>query len=357
MGDNFYNILEVPETATSDEIKKAYRRLSLIHHPDKNNNSAESATKFQKISEAYETLGDADKKREYDMTRNNPFIKMMGGMGGMPMGPMDMNHMGQGQNAMGQNVMGQNVMGQNVMDDLLANLFGFASMQGPGQGFPGQGHGQGLPPGFHMQGMPPAFSSGFGPNVRVFHNGRPVNMAQQQKPAPIIMTIIVPIDKILSGTTVPIDVERWVLENGNKVHEHETIYVTVPKGVDEGEIIVLKDKGNAINDDIRGDVKVVIKVENNTSFQRSGLDLIMSKSISIKEALCGFTFELKYITGRTYTINNNAGNIIPNGYKKIIPSMGFTRDGHTGNLVIVFDVKFPEKLSEDALDALKKIEF
>ena len=340
MGDNFYNILEVPENATGDEIKKAYRRLSLIHHPDKNNNSAESATKFQKISEAYETLGDADKKREYDMTRNNPFIKMMGGMGGMPMGPMDMNHMGQGQNAMGQ--------GQNVMDDLLANLFGFAGMGG---------HGQGLPPGFHMQGMPPAFSSGFGPNVRVFHNGRPVNMAQQQKPAPIIMTIIVPIDKILSGTTVPIDVERWVLENGNKVHEHETIYVTVPKGVDEGEIIVLKDKGNIINDDIRGDVKVVIKVENNTGFQRSGLDLIMSKSISIKEALCGFTFELKYITGRTYTINNNAGNIIPNGYKKIIPNMGFTRDGHTGNLVIVFDVKFPEKLSEDVLDALKKIEF
>jgi DnaJ-class molecular chaperone len=338
MGDNFYNILEVPENATGDEIKKAYRRLSLIHHPDKNNNSAESATKFQKISEAYETLGDADKKREYDMTRNNPFIKMMGGMGGMPMGPMDMNHMGQG----------QNVMGQNAMDDLLANLFGFAGMGG---------HGQGLPPGFHMQGMPPAFSSGFGPNVRVFHNGRPVNMAQQQKPAPIIMTIIVPIDKILSGTTVPIDVERWVLENGNKVHEHETIYVTVPKGVDEGEIIVLKDKGNIINDDIRGDVKVVIKVENNTGFQRSGLDLIMSKSISIKEALCGFTFELKYITGRTYTINNNAGNIIPNGYKKIIPNMGFTRDGHTGNLVIVFDVKFPEKLSEDALDALKKIEF
>jgi DnaJ-class molecular chaperone len=331
MGDNFYNILELPETATSDEIKKAYRRLSLTHHPDKNNNSAESASKFQKISEAYETLGDVDKKREYDTMRNNPFIKMMGPNHGMPMDP----------NAM-------HSMGQNAMDDLLANLFGFSGM----------GFGQGLPPGFHMQGMPPAFSSGFGPNVRVFHNGRPVNMAQQhQKPVPIIMTIIVPIDKILSGTTVPIDVERWVLENGNKVHEHETIYVTVPKGVDEGEIIVLKDKGNTINDELRGDVKVVIKVENNTGFQRSGLDLIISKSISIKEALCGFTFELKYITGRTYTINNNAGNIIPNGYKKIIPSMGFSRDGHTGNLVIIFDVKFPEKLSEDALDALKKIDF
>ena len=335
MGDNFYNILEVPETASADEIKKAYRRLSLIHHPDKNNNSPESATKFQKISEAYETIGDVDKKREYDLTRNNPFIKMMGGNHGMPMDTNAMGHMGS-------------------MDDLLSSLFGF-----PGMGFPMPGQGQGH--NFHMQGMPSAFnmqSPGFGQNVRVFHNGRPVNMAhQQQKPAPIIMSISVPIDKILSGTTVPIDVERWILENGNKVHEHETIYVTVPKGIDEGEIIVLKDKGNTISDDLKGDVKVVIKIENNTNFLRSGLDLILSKSISIKEALCGFTFEVKYITGRTYTINNNAGNIIPNGYKKIIPSMGFSRDGHTGNLIIIFDVKFPEKLSEAALEALKKIDF
>ena len=316
MGDNFYKMLEVPETASIDEIKKAYRRLSLAHHPDKNNNSPESATKFQKISEAYETIGDVDKKKEYDLTRNNPFIKMMGSNHGMSMDPM----------------------GQNAMDDLLSTLFGFS-----GQGFSGQG----FPPGFLG-----------GQNIRVFHNGRPVNMAHpQQKPPPIIMSISVPIDKILSGTTVPIDVERWIVEHGNKVHEHETIYVTVPKGIDEGEIIVLKDKGNAINDDLKGDVKVVIKIENNTNFLRSGLDLLLTKSISIKEALCGFTFEVKYITGRTYTINNKAGNIIPNGYKKIIPNMGFSRDGHTGNLIITFDVVFPEKLSEASLEALKNIDF
>jgi DnaJ-class molecular chaperone len=271
---------------------------------------------------------DAEKRNEYDMTLNNPFIKMMGN----PMG---------------------NGMDNHGMDDLLANLFGFpmANMQGMAgmQGMQGFG-------GFPMPGIPGMH--GFGPNVRVFHNGRPVNMAhQQQKPAPIIINILVPIDKILSGTTVPIDVERWILENGNKVHEHETIYVSVPKGIDEGEIIVLKNKGNAINDELKGDVKVVVKVDNNTDFLRSGLDLLLAKTISMKEALCGFTFELKYITGRTYTINNNAGNIIPNGYQKIIPNMGFSRDGHTGNLIITFDVKFPEKLSEETIAALKKIEF
>ena len=171
------------------------------------------------------------------------------------------------------------------------------------------------------------------------------------------MTITVPIDKILTGTTVPIDIERWIIENNNKVFEHETIYVPVPKGMDEGELIILKDKGHIVNEHCKGDVKVILKIENTTDFERQGLDLILQKTISIKEALCGFSFELKYITGKTYTINNNAGNIIPNGYRKIIPNMGFSRDEHAGNLIILFDVKFPEKLSQDAINALKNIEF
>jgi DnaJ-class molecular chaperone len=310
-----------------------YKR-QLLHHPDRNGNSADSVAKSQKINEAYDTLGDADKKRDYDMTRNNPFIKMMGqnsghnpgnpfGPGFNPFGPFgSFVHQTQGPN-FNSHGQGQSF---NPMDDILAGLFGL-----------NQGHGQGQ-------------------NIRVFHNGMPVNIGPQ-KPQPITTTIVVPIDKILTGTTVPIDIERWIHEGGNKVFEHETIYVPVPKGMDEGELIVLKDKGNVLNEHCKGDIKIIIKIENNTSFQRVGLDLILPKTISIKEALCGFTFELKYITGKTYTINNNAGNIIPNGYKKVIPNMGFTRDEHVGNLIIVFDVKFPEKLSDEALNALKQIDF
>jgi DnaJ-class molecular chaperone len=326
MSEDFYKILELTETASIDEIKKSYRRLSLLHHPDRNNNSPDSVAKFQKISDAYETIGDVDKKREYDMTRNNPFAKMMG----------------QGQSH------GQPNFGQ--MDDLFASLFG---MQ---QGFNpfGQMH---FSQGFPQSQGPFSQGLGQGQNIRVFHNGVPININQNQKPTPITSTIVIPIDKILTGTTVPLDIERWLMENGNKVFEHETVYIPVPKGMDEGEVIVLKDKGNVINDTCKGDVKVVIKIENHTEFQRSGLDLLLPKTITMKEALCGFTFELKYITGKTYTINNNTGNIIPNGYKKIIPNMGFSRDDHTGNLVIVFEVKFPDKLSEEVIDALKKIDF
>ena len=118
MSETFYNILEVQENASIDEIKKSYRRLSMLFHPDKNINNPDATAKFQKLSEAYETIGDPEKKREYDATRNNPFFKMMGSQ----------NH-GSGAN------FGH---GHNPMEDMLASLFGglpFAHMQtfGPGQ--------------------------------------------------------------------------------------------------------------------------------------------------------------------------------------------------------------------------------
>ena len=293
-----------------------------MYHPDKNKNNPESTGKFQKISEAYETLGDQDKKNEYDMTRNNPFIKMM--------------------NSQGMNSQG---MSMNPVDELFSSIFGMPFGQGSspfGQGS-STSWGQGSP---------------FGQNVRVFHNGIQVNPPHfLQKPTSIIKNIVVPINKILTGTIIPIDVERWLIHDGHKIFENETVYVTIPKGIDDGEIVILKEKGNISSDDCKGDIKIIIKIENNTEFKRSGLDLIYVKIITLKEALCGFTFELKYITDKIYTINNSSGNIISSGYKKIIPNMGLSREQHIGSLIIMFDIKFPDKLSEEIIVQLKQIDF
>jgi len=324
MNESYYKVLDIPETASPDEIKKAYRKLSMKHHPDKNNNNSESTEKFQVIAEAYETLSDPDKKKEYDMTRNNPFFKMMGqDMGAGP---------GHG----------------HPMDDLLAGLFGMPfGPFGPNMGM-GMGQGQNT-------------NSPFGPQIRVFHNGVPINIGGMahglQKPSPIIKNISVPIDKILTGTTIPVEIERWLTVDNSKIFENETIYVTVPKGIDEGEIIILREKGNIVSETCKGDIKIFIKIGNDTEFKRSGLDLLLEKTITIKEALCGFSFDLKYITGKTYTITNNSGNIISHGYKKMIPNMGFSRDQHVGNLIILFNVQFPEKISDESMEQLKKIDF
>ena len=314
MSESFYNILGVPETASKDDIKKAYRSLSLKLHPDRNPNNLEAVGKFQKINEAYETLGDDEKKTEYDMMNKNPFLKMASQGGGQNMG-----------------------MPFQDMDEIFSALFGGA-FGGPGVSFGGPGV---------------SFGGPGGPKIQIFRGGVP--HTQMQKPTPIMKTVTINMEQVLTGGTIPVDIERWIVESGNKVFENEKIYVTIPKGIDDNEIIVLREKGNILNEDIKGDIKIFIKIENTTQFERKGIDLLINKSISLKDALCGFNFELKYINGKVYTLNNNSGSIIPPEYIKVIPNMGLTREGHTGNLLIHFRIEFPEKLSEEKINALREI--
>jgi DnaJ-class molecular chaperone len=314
MSESFYNILGVPETASKDEIKKAYRTLSLKLHPDRNPNNLEAVSKFQKINEAYETLGDDQKKEEYDMMNKNPFLRMAQQGGGQNMDSPFQD-----------------------MDDIFSALFGNVLGSIPGM----------------QQGM--HFGGPGGPKIHVFRGGHQAPHFQLQKPTPIIKTVTINMEQVLTGGTIPVDIERCLIEGENKLFENETIYVTIPKGIDDNEIIMLREKGNILSEDIKGDIKIFIKIENTSQFERKGIDLIMNKNISLKDALCGFSFELKYINGKVYTLNNNSGSIIPSEYVKIIPNMGLTRDGHTGNLLIHFHVEFPEKLSEAQIKSLKEI--
>jgi DnaJ-class molecular chaperone len=322
--ESFYTLLGVSEKASKDDIKKAYRSLSLKHHPDRTSHP-ESHELFKKISEAYETLGDDQKRQEYDSMQRNPFMRMNSHYG--PQDPKDMDI---------------------PLDEFFQSFFGAGA---PFPGFPG------------VPGVPGFTSSRGGPggNVHFFFNPGPGMggghkfMQSLQKPTPIIKTIEITMEQVLNGANIPLIIERWIFENGNKNFENETLYVDIPKGIDENEIIILREKGNILNETIKGDVKLFIKINNTTLFIRSGLDLLFNKTVSLKDALCGFTFELKYVNGKMYTLNCNSGNIIYPGYKKILPNMGLTRDGHTGNLIIEFQVDFPEMMTEKQIQALKEI--
>jgi DnaJ family protein B protein 4 len=306
--NDLYKVLGISEKASHDEIKKAYRSLSLKYHPDRNP-SPDATEKFKLINEAYETLGDEQKRRQYDAESCNPFLRMN-----------NMHHM--------HHMHDPNM---SEMDDLFKVFFG---------------------------GMP--FMGGLnemnGAQFHVFHNGRPVNIGSQfQKPSPITKTITIDIEQVYNGSTIPVDIERWINDHGTKIFEKETMYVSIPKGIDENEIIVLKDKGNVDNEHCKGDVKLFVKIINNTEIKRNGLDLIYDKKITLKEALCGFTFEIRFINGKIYTLNNNSGNIITPEYKKIVPNMGLTREGHTGNLIVLFHVEFPEKLTNEQIQKLSEL--
>jgi DnaJ-class molecular chaperone len=100
---------------------------------------------------------------------------------------------------------------------------------------------------------------------------------------------------------------------------------------------------------------MVIKIANNTSITREGLDMIFKHTILLKEALCGLSFDLPHLNGKTYKINNDLGSVIRPGYKKIIPELGFVREEGVGSLVIEFNVKFPEKLNKESIEKLKDI--
>jgi DnaJ-class molecular chaperone len=303
MSENFYNILGVSENASKDEIKKAYRTLQMKYHPDKNPGNQEANDMTQKINEAYETLGDDQKKQEYDMMRNNPFL-------------------------------GHN--GPHNVDIPLNDIFNMMFGSNP----------------FGMPGMPGGLPPGA--KIHIFHGG-PMNFQQaMNKPIPIMKSLQINMEQVLKGASVPLEIERWILQNGSKVMENETIYVDIPQGIDDNEMIILRDKGNIISDNCKGDIKVNILVQNNTAFKRSGLDLILDKNISLKEALCGFNFEINFINGKSYTLNNNKGSIVPPEYKKLYPGMGLQRGEHKGNMIIHFHVEFPTSLTIQQIDKLSE---
>ena len=304
---NYFKVLGVNETSTDDEIKKAFRKLSMKHHPDRGGDENE----FKKINEAYQTLGDPEKRRIYKMRGNSPFSTMNGQEGDL--------------------------------DPILKMFFG--------GGFPGM---SGMP---GMPGMVGGMSRGMPgmPHVQIFRNGRPLNMNSIQKPEPIIKTITITLEQSYIGITYPLQIERWIVVNNEKRMEKEKVYVKINKGIDSGEIIIIEGKGNVLNERLKGDIKLFINVENNTNIKRDGLNLKIKKEITLKEALTGFKFDIKHVNGKTYIINNDAGNIIPSNYIKEIGNLGMTREGITGKLIIKFSVIFPEKLSEEQINKLKEI--
>ena len=307
---NYYDILSVAKNASQEDIKKSYRRLSLSYHPDKTQGDPVKTSLFTKIKEAYEILCDPHKRAEYDNSLE--FQK-----NGIPNIFRGNTFDGHGHGGMFREDV--NVIPEEILSHLFMN---------------------GLFPGMSMGGL-----GGMGGiRINTFH----------MKPQPIVKKLIIPLIVSYTGGSIPIEIERIVVENGIQSNEVETIYVTIEKGIDNDEMIVLEGKGN-VSQNLKGDVKIVVKVENNMEYERCGMDLKVIKKISLKEALTGFQFALKHLNGNTYNINNSKGNIISHNFNKNIPGMGMIRGEHTGDMIITFEVVFPEKLELDVIDKLEEL--
>jgi len=319
-----YDILGVNKDASQEEIKKAYRKLSLQFHPDRNNNSQESTQKYQEINSAYETLSNDQERAKYDMQLNSPFK----GQGYMEVNPADI----------------FNFLNKNVFEQMGAMNMGGINMGAMNMGAMNMGQGMTFGPmGMNIGGI------NFGDMTMEGIKNK------MMKPVPIIKTEEILLSKAFNGCKIPIIIKRWMVENGVKKEETETVYLEVPKGVDDNELVILPGKGNSLSQNNIGDVKIFIKIINDTDFVRNGLDLILNKTITLKEALCGFSFDLQYVDGRTFKITNGGGSVITNNYSKVISKMGLTRGEHVGNLIINFTVEFPTDLTAEQIEGLSKI--
>jgi DnaJ-class molecular chaperone len=330
--ESHYDVLGVPKTASEAELKKAYRVLSLKYHPDRNSTS-DAADKIRQINEAYEILSDSSKRRQYDAEQSGRgFLSGFHPGMGMPFSHM------------------QSFDEMDDIHDIFKMFFGGVHGGVPGGGgFPGVVPGGGFPGG----------GGGF-PGIRIFHSGGPpggpIFHQHIQKPPPITKSVEITIEQAYYGCTLPLLIERWSMMGDLRVQEEETIYITIPQGVDDNEMIALKDKGNSINETCKGDVKIGIHVVNETAFKRNGLDLIYKKSILLRDSLCGFSFEFKHLNGKTLNLNNKMNpTIVKPNYKKTVAGLGMIRDGVYGNLVIEFDVEFPDSLSKEQIEAIGNI--
>ena len=328
---DFYSILGVDKNASDEEIKKCYRKKSLEYHPDRPTGDSE---KFKKINEAYETLGDKQKREMYNMKDQNPIMR--GGFGGFG-----------------------TPGGAGNMDEEILKMFFGGGGGGGGMGgvFPQSMFSNmsgGMPGGVRvsMNGNP------MGQRVHVYRNGRPVNI--QQKPDDLEKKIEIDIKQSYFGSKIPIEIERTIISYNERRKEKETIYIDVPMGIDNNEIITIKNKGNVINDQ-RSNIKLSIKVINNTEFKREGMNLVYEKKISLKESLIGFTFYINHLSGKDYTINNNTGKVVTNAHMNVIKGMGMRRSQNgkskpiEGDLIIKFKVMYPEVITDEQRKILKEI--
>ena len=136
--------------------------------------------------------------------------------------------------------------------------------------------------------------------------------------------------------------------------DNETMYVHIAKGADSGEVILHRGRGNIVNGRAPGDLRLLVIVGEHAHFKRRGLDLFYKKTISLKQALCGGTFSITHLSGKSYTVRNPRGTVITPAFDKSIPGLGMERAGHLGKLLVNFDITFPTTLTEKQIDMLSQ---
>ncbi|KAM9814407.1 dnaJ homolog subfamily A member 4 [Syngnathus typhle] len=324
----YYDLLGVGPKASAEEIKKAYRKLALKYHPDKNPNEGE---KFKLISQAYDVLSDSKKRDLYDQGGEQAIKE--GGMGGAS-SPMDIFNMFFG----GGGRMQRERRGKNIVHQLSVSLEDMyngctrkLALQKNVVCEKCEGYGG-------KKGTLEKCSSCKGRGVQI--------KVQQIGPGMIQQIQSMCGDCHGQGESFS-SKDRCKNCNGHKVERKKKILeVHIDKGMRDGQKITFHGEGDQEPDLEPGDVIIVLDQKEHSLFKRSDDKLTMTMSIKLVEALCGFKKAINTLDDRTLVITSQPGEVIKNNDTKVIQSEGmpvYRSPYEKGQLFIQFQVEFPEK--------------
>jgi curved DNA-binding protein len=308
---DYYETLDVSKKAGSDEIKKAYRKLALKYHPDKNNGNKEYEARFKEISEAYAVLSDPEKRRKYDTYGANGFH---------------------------QRYSQEDIFKGFDINEILRQ-FGFGTGSFSSTGFRGQSGGMGGMGGMGGGSAHRGFNPFFGQNP-AGQGGCGGGCAQPVKGQDLTYQLSVSLEDVFNGA----DKQITLRTNGKS----ENVSVKIPKGIEAGKKLRLKGKGaQAPSGGIAGDLYLKVQLEPHRLFERSGDDLIYYKKISFSDACLGAKVEVESLDGKKFMVNVPSGT---NGDSRLrIKGQGLPSGpiGERGDLFVKIHVEVPKQLSDE----------
>jgi molecular chaperone DnaJ len=365
---DYYSVIGVPASATQDELKKAYRKLANKYHPDKNPGDKKADEKFKEISEAYNVLGDADKRKQYDDMRR------LGAFGGFGSGARPSAGRPGGGSPFGTGATGGmkfedlSDVGFGSFGDIFASMFNNgggaknARPKGPERGADVDAalevpfrtaavggkvpielevneecatcHGNGAAPGAKISTCPECNGRG---TISFGQGGFAV-----QRPCPMC----------LGKGTVPS--ERCPTCGGaGEVRVRKKMMITVPSGVDTGTKIRLKGQGGrGTHNGPAGDLIITFQVQSDRFFRREGLDIVAPVKINIAQATLGSKISVKTLDEKKLAVKIPPGT--PTGKRFRVRGQGIKKDDRSGDMIVEVQVDVPEKLTEEQEKAMKE---
>ena len=351
---DYYEVLGVSKSASDSELKSAYRKLAKKYHPDMNPGDKEAEAKFKEASEAYSVLSDPDKRRQYDQFGHAAFEGGAGGgAGGFDFSGMDMSDIfgdifgdffGGGRSRAQSNgpMKGQNLH-HTIRITFEEACFGTEKeLDLPLQDECESCHGTGAKAGT----TPETCSKCGGKGQVVFTQQSLFGMVRNVQTCPDCR-----------GTGKIIREKCPDCHGSGYITRKRKISVTVPAGIDNGQSIRIREKGDpGVNGGPRGDLLVEVAVSRHPIFQRQGIDIYSSAPITFAQAALGGDVRIKTVDGEVeYTVKPGTQTDTRIRLKgKGVPSR--RNKNLRGDHYVTLIVQVPEKLNNEQKELLRKFD-